>query len=204
MIAYAAWRIAARRHCVKISILRSPIWSPLLFNRRHRGAIDKTPAVNPSRPTMPKLQKPAESQLCLRFPDSPAASGERFPGGELRPARRAPGRSAECLVLVSFLIGPQDSVHAGSGLPLPCLRNHSSTLDQRAMSRSPCGGRHQACLRPVDPSGAASGSSATALAMSSSVIASSAAKSCGLASVVLLQPSRARYVSFLGHLLSLR
>lgn len=51
MIAYALLRIAARRHCVKISILRfTDLVALCLFQRRHLGAIDKPPPVNPSRP----------------------------------------------------------------------------------------------------------------------------------------------------------
>jgi len=51
MIAYALLRIAARRHCVRISILRfTDLVALCLFERRHLGAIDKPPPVNPSRP----------------------------------------------------------------------------------------------------------------------------------------------------------
>ena len=51
MIAYALLRIAARRHCVKISILRfTDLVALCLFQRRHFCAIDKPPPVNPSRP----------------------------------------------------------------------------------------------------------------------------------------------------------
>src|SRR5271155_4511879 len=51
MIAYALLRIAARRHCVKIPILRfTDLVALCLFERRHLGAIDKPPPVNPSRP----------------------------------------------------------------------------------------------------------------------------------------------------------
>jgi putative transposase len=42
-------RIAARSHCVKISILRfTDLVALCLFERRHIGAIDKPPPVNPS------------------------------------------------------------------------------------------------------------------------------------------------------------
>ena len=51
MIAYALLRIAAHRHCVKIPILRfSDLVALCLFERRHLGAIEKPPPVNPSRP----------------------------------------------------------------------------------------------------------------------------------------------------------
>jgi putative transposase len=51
MIAYALLRIATRRHCVKISILRfTDLVARCLFERRHLGAIEKPPPVNPSRP----------------------------------------------------------------------------------------------------------------------------------------------------------
>ncbi len=51
MIAYALLRIAARSHCLKISILRFTDLVALgLFDRRHIGAIDKPPPVNPSHP----------------------------------------------------------------------------------------------------------------------------------------------------------
>ena len=51
MIAYALLRIAARRHCVKISILRfTDLVALCLFQRRHLGAINKPPPVNPIRP----------------------------------------------------------------------------------------------------------------------------------------------------------
>jgi putative transposase len=50
MIAYALLRIAARRHGVKISILRfTDLVALCLFQRRHLGAIDKPPPVNPTR-----------------------------------------------------------------------------------------------------------------------------------------------------------
>src|SRR6202790_1430588 len=51
MIAYALLRIAARRHGVKISILRfTDLVALCLFERRHLGAIEKPPPVNPSHP----------------------------------------------------------------------------------------------------------------------------------------------------------
>ena len=51
MIAYALLRLAARRHGVKISILRfTDLVALCLFQRRHLGAIDKPPPINPSRP----------------------------------------------------------------------------------------------------------------------------------------------------------
>ena len=51
MIAYALLRIAARRHCVKTSILRfTDLVALCLFQRRHLAAIDKPPPVNPSHP----------------------------------------------------------------------------------------------------------------------------------------------------------
>ena len=51
MIAYALLRIAARRHCVKISILRfTDLVALCLFERRHLGAIEKPPPINSSHP----------------------------------------------------------------------------------------------------------------------------------------------------------
>ena len=51
MIAYALLRIAARSHCIKISILRfTNLVALCLFERRHLSAIDKPPPVNPSHP----------------------------------------------------------------------------------------------------------------------------------------------------------
>lgn len=50
MIAYALLRIAARRHCVKIPILRfTDLVALCLFERRHLGTIEKPPPVNPNR-----------------------------------------------------------------------------------------------------------------------------------------------------------
>ena len=50
MIAYALLRIAARRHCVKLPILRfTDLVALCLFERRHLGAIEKLPLVNPGR-----------------------------------------------------------------------------------------------------------------------------------------------------------
>jgi hypothetical protein len=47
----AAVDIAARNHRIKISILRfTDLVAVCLFERRHIGAIDKLPTVNPSRP----------------------------------------------------------------------------------------------------------------------------------------------------------
>src|SRR5712691_9080077 len=43
--------------------------------RRHR----QTPARQPQQPTMPKLQKSIEPQLCLSFPGQPCALRERVP-----------------------------------------------------------------------------------------------------------------------------
>jgi putative transposase len=64
MIAYALLRIAARRHCVKIPILRfTDLVALCLFERRHLGAIDKPPPVNPSRP---RCQN-SENQLSLTY-----------------------------------------------------------------------------------------------------------------------------------------
>src|SRR5205807_3324537 len=66
MIAYALLRIAARRHGVKISILRfTDMVALCLFERRHLGAIEKTPARQPKPSSMQKLQKSAQFQLCL-------------------------------------------------------------------------------------------------------------------------------------------
>ena len=54
MIAYALLRIAARRHGVKLSILRfTDLVACCLFERRHLGAIQKPPPVNPSRRQYP-------------------------------------------------------------------------------------------------------------------------------------------------------
>lgn len=64
MIAYALLRIAARRHCVKISILRfTDLVTLCLFERRHLGAIEKPPPVNPSRRQSPTSQH----QLSLSY-----------------------------------------------------------------------------------------------------------------------------------------
>lgn len=64
MIAYALLRIAARRHCVKISILRfTDLVARCLFERRHLGAIEKPPPVNPSRRQPPT----SEFQLSLSY-----------------------------------------------------------------------------------------------------------------------------------------
>jgi putative transposase len=54
MIAYVLLRLAARCHCVKLSILRfTDLVARCLFERRHLGAIEKPPPVNPSRPQCP-------------------------------------------------------------------------------------------------------------------------------------------------------
>jgi putative transposase len=64
MIAYALLRIAARRHCVKISILRfTDLVARCLFERRHLGAIEKPPPVNPSRRQCPN----AKHQLSFSY-----------------------------------------------------------------------------------------------------------------------------------------
>lgn len=64
MIAYALLRIAARSHCIKISILRfTDLVALCLFERRHIGAIDKPPPVNPSRPQCQNSQ----NQLSLSY-----------------------------------------------------------------------------------------------------------------------------------------
>jgi putative transposase len=64
MIAYALLRIAARRHCVKISILRfTDLVALCLFQRRHLGAIEKPPPVNASRPQCQNSQ----NQLSLTY-----------------------------------------------------------------------------------------------------------------------------------------
>jgi putative transposase len=64
MIAYALLRIAARRHCVKIPILRfTDLVTLCLFERRHLGAIDKPPPVKPSRPQCQN----SENQLSLTY-----------------------------------------------------------------------------------------------------------------------------------------
>jgi putative transposase len=65
MIAYALLRIAARRHYIKISILRfTDLVSLCLFQRRHLGAIDKPPPVNPSRSPCQN----AKNQLSFSYP----------------------------------------------------------------------------------------------------------------------------------------
>jgi IS4 transposase len=57
MIAYALLRIAARRHCIKISILRfTDLVTLCLFERRHLGAVEKPPPVNPGRPPCHNLK----------------------------------------------------------------------------------------------------------------------------------------------------
>ena len=64
MIAYALLRLAARRHCVKIPILRfTDLVALCLFERRNLGAIDKPPPVNPSRPQCQN----SEHQLSLTY-----------------------------------------------------------------------------------------------------------------------------------------
>jgi putative transposase len=64
MIAYALLRIAARRHCVKISILRfTDLVALCLFERRHLGAINKPPPVNPSHPQCQN----SKNQLSLSY-----------------------------------------------------------------------------------------------------------------------------------------
>ena len=64
MIAYALLRIADRRHCVKIPILRfTDLVTLCLFERRHLGAIDKPPPINPSRPQCQN----SENQLSLTY-----------------------------------------------------------------------------------------------------------------------------------------
>jgi putative transposase len=64
MIAYALLRIAARRHCVKIPILRfTDLVALCLFERRHLGAIDKPPPVNASHPQCQN----SENQLSLTY-----------------------------------------------------------------------------------------------------------------------------------------
>jgi putative transposase len=64
MIAYALLRIAARRHCVKIPILRfTDLVASCLFERRHLGAIEKPPPVNPSR----RQCQNSENQLSLTY-----------------------------------------------------------------------------------------------------------------------------------------
>jgi putative transposase len=64
MIAYALLRIAARRHCVKISILRfTDLVTRCLFERRHLGAIEKPPPVNPSR----RQCSNSQHQLSFRY-----------------------------------------------------------------------------------------------------------------------------------------
>ena len=64
MIAYALRHIAARRHCVKIPILRfTDLVALCLFQRRHLGAIEKPPPVNPSRPQCQN----SENQLTLTY-----------------------------------------------------------------------------------------------------------------------------------------
>lgn len=64
MIAYALLRIAARRHGVKLSILRfTDLVTRCLFERRHLGAIEQPPPVNPSRRQSPN----SEHQLTLSY-----------------------------------------------------------------------------------------------------------------------------------------
>ena len=64
MIAYALLRLAARRHCIKISILRfTDLVACCLFERRHLGAIEKPPPVNPNRRQCPK----SEHQLSFGY-----------------------------------------------------------------------------------------------------------------------------------------
>ena len=64
MIAYALLRIAARRHCVKIPILRfTDLVALCLFERRHLGTIEKPPPVNPNRRQCQNF----ENQLSLTY-----------------------------------------------------------------------------------------------------------------------------------------
>ena len=64
MIAYALLRIAARCHCIKISILRfTDLVTRCLFERRHLAAIEKPPPVNPSR----RQCQNSEHQLSLSY-----------------------------------------------------------------------------------------------------------------------------------------
>jgi IS4 transposase len=64
MIAYALLRIAARCHCIKISILRfTDLVARCLFERRHLAAIEKPPPVNPSR----RQCQNSEHQLSLSY-----------------------------------------------------------------------------------------------------------------------------------------
>jgi putative transposase len=64
MIAYALLRIAARRHCSKISILRfTDLVTLCLFDRRHLAAIDKPPPVNPGR----RQCQTSQNQLSLGY-----------------------------------------------------------------------------------------------------------------------------------------
>ena len=64
MIAYALLRLAARRHCIKISILRfTDLVACCLFERRHLGAIERPPPVNPNRRQCPK----SEHQLSFGY-----------------------------------------------------------------------------------------------------------------------------------------
>jgi hypothetical protein len=57
MIAYALLRLAARRHCVNISILRfTNLVALCLFERRYLGAIEKPPPVNPRHPQCQRSQ----------------------------------------------------------------------------------------------------------------------------------------------------
>jgi hypothetical protein len=66
MIAYALLRLAARRHCVNISILRfTNLIALCLFERRHLGAIEKPPPVNPRHPQCQR----SHNQLSFSMPE---------------------------------------------------------------------------------------------------------------------------------------
>jgi len=101
MIAYALLRIAARRHCVKISILRfTDLVALCLFQRRHLGAIDKPrPSTQAARNA--KTQKSIQFHLCLSFPGQPCpAGGENAATADYPPPTRASNSSGGCPLIV--------------------------------------------------------------------------------------------------------
>jgi hypothetical protein len=90
MIAYALLRVAARSHCIKISILRfTDLVALCLFERRPIGAIDKPPPVNPS-----------DSRLSAAFSRSHVSVAFFLPARQW-PARWCVGRSGRGERLVS-------------------------------------------------------------------------------------------------------
>ena len=77
MIAYALLRLAAKTRKVPHSILRyTDLVRKFLFERRHLGAIEKPPAVNPNRKRTKAHPIRWPSAMCEISPDSRAARGK--------------------------------------------------------------------------------------------------------------------------------